>query len=99
MVTAALSGEYRETTRQEIVLPQFKPSDFELFVRLTHAIAFCDPPEISAPAIRYCAASPSSPVSTAACNCTLQCKGTERHQLCEQCGQVQCGAAVRRQCN
>ena len=51
VVSAAVLGEYKESVQQAISLPQFKPSDFESFVRLAQAVAFCDPPEIAVPVI------------------------------------------------
>jgi hypothetical protein len=51
VVTAAISNEFKEKTSQEILLPQFKPADFELFLRLANSVAFCDPPNINVPTV------------------------------------------------
>jgi hypothetical protein len=51
VVKAAVMGEFKEGVQQLIKLPQFDADDFELFVRLAQTVAFCSPPDISAPSI------------------------------------------------
>ena len=41
VVEAAVTGDFKESAQQEICLPQFRPDDFELFLRLAQAGAFC----------------------------------------------------------
>jgi len=51
VVKAAVTGEYKERATNEIMLPQFDPDDFELFIRLAQSVAFSSPPEICVPII------------------------------------------------
>jgi len=51
VVKAAVTGEYKERATNEILLPQFDPDDFELFIRLAQSVAFSSPPEICVPII------------------------------------------------
>eukprot|EP00277_Geminigera_cryophila_P019291 CAMPEP_0179435908 /NCGR_PEP_ID=MMETSP0799-20121207/19940_1 /TAXON_ID=46947 /ORGANISM="Geminigera cryophila, Strain CCMP2564" /LENGTH=248 /DNA_ID=CAMNT_0021215593 /DNA_START=346 /DNA_END=1092 /DNA_ORIENTATION=+ len=51
VVKAAVTGEYKERATNEIMLPQFDPDDFELFIRLAQSVAFSNPPEIGVPIV------------------------------------------------
>ena len=51
VVKAAVTGGYKESATNKILLPQFDPDDFELFIRLAHSVAFSSPPEISVPIV------------------------------------------------
>uniref|UniRef100_A0A7S1AAZ2 BTB domain-containing protein n=1 Tax=Noctiluca scintillans TaxID=2966 RepID=A0A7S1AAZ2_NOCSC len=46
VVEAAVTGNFKESERQEVQLPQFQPDDFELFLRFALSGAFCSLPEV-----------------------------------------------------
>ena len=51
MVKAAMANDCREATTRSMLLPQFVPLDFELFLRLIQATAASHSPQINAPTV------------------------------------------------